>query len=331
MLSTEFTRLLGIEHPIIQAGMGNDCGPELASAVSNAGALGTLGSIGLSLDAYREAIRRCRELTDRPFAANIVTWDWAPFANQMVDVTIEERVPAAVVSFGDPVPAIHRLKEAGVLTIGQVQSFEGARAALAAGPAALIVQGNEAGGHTGGRGTLNFAAQVLDIAGDTPIIIAGGVGNGRGLAAAIAMGAAGVVMGTRFKASVEFGSTTPHLAELKQAIVASDGSNTAWDEIFDEAYGMEWPNGIEGRALLNRFTSEWRGRASELRTVVAGAPRAGFVRELMKSPDTMINWAGESSGLVDEVLPAAEIIRRTIEQAERLLQAVASRLSAANV
>ncbi|HEX2174096.1 MAG TPA: nitronate monooxygenase [Dehalococcoidia bacterium] len=299
MLRTELTRRLGIDHPIIQAGMGDGAGVELAAAVSNAGGLGTIGSAGLPPRELRERIRRCRDLTDRPFAVNILTFPIAPFWQEWVEVAIEERPPIVTLSFGDPLPWLERCRAAGLQT---------------------IVQGNEAGGHTGRRGTLSFAAQAIDLAGDLPVVVAGGIADGRGLAAALALGAAGVVMGTRFKATEEFLAPAP----LKSAIVASDGSNTLYDEILDLAYGWVWPNQVLGRGLRNRFTEEWTGRAEELRAAVAAQEEPfGFVGRLAADPETAINWAGESAGLIDEILPAAKVVQRTVQQAEDLLRAVA--------
>jgi nitronate monooxygenase len=329
-LETELTRRLQIDWPIIQAGMGDSAGATLASAVSNAGALGTIGSIGAGPDYLEAQIRRARELTAKPFAVNVVTFDWAPFASQLLEVALRQDVPVVTLSFGNPLPSLEKCQAAGVRTLVQVQDLAAATAVLKAAPDGLIVQGNEAGGHTGRRGTLNFAAQVLDMAGDVPVVIAGGVGSGRGLAAALAMGAAGVVMGTRFKASVEFGTDTGDEFLVtnwqKDAIVASDGSNTIYDEILDEAFGLDWPNHITGRGLRSRFTDEWEGRHDELRAEVASRPMFGFVEELARSPETVINFAGESSGLVDSVKPAADIVAEAVKSAERLLRAAARSL-----
>jgi nitronate monooxygenase len=321
MIATELTARIGIDHPIIQAGMAVEAGARLAAAVSNGGALGTIGSIGGTPDRLAREIRSCRAATGRPFAANVVTWPWAPFAMEMVDVLLAERPPVATLSFGDPLPALERCRSAGITTLVQVQDLDGARAALAARPDALIVQGNEAGGHTGRRGTLSFAAQVLDLAGDVPVVVAGGIGSGRGIAAALALGAAGAVVGTRFKASDEYEGA----AALKQRIVASDGSDTLYDEIFDDACGLAWPRGVTGRALRNRFSEEWGGRREELRRAVAAKPLFGFLAELAADPERDINWAGESAGLVRAVQPAAEIVAELAADAERRLRA-ASRL-----
>lgn len=325
MLATELTRRLGIEHPIIQAGMGGGgCGPELVSAVSNAGALGTLATIGTRTEDAAIAIAGTRALTNRPFALNIVCFPWAPFWEEHVELAVRERPPVVTLSFGDPVPALRRLKEAGVPVIVQVQGLAGAKAALAEGPDAIIVQGNEAGGHTGRRGTLSFAAQVLDLAGDVPVALAGGIANGRGLAAALAMGASGVVMGTRFKATSEFAIDPA----VRQAIVESDGSNTIYDEIVDLARGGLWPNGVTGRVIRSAFTDEWDGRDEELVERVRSFERPQlFMAQYGSAALQQLNWAGESSGLVDEILPAAEVVRRTMAEAEELLARVAGVLA----
>src|SRR5688572_11718536 len=319
MLDAALTRRLGIRHPIIQAGMGGDAGPALAAAVSNAGALGSMGTIGVPPNAVREMVAQCRAATTSPWALNIVTFKSAPFAAESLDIAIEERVPVITLSFGEPIPALRRCRDAGIPVIVQVQDFTAALSVMAEKPLAIVVQGNEAGGHTGGRGTMSFAAQVLEAAGDIPVIVAGGVGNGRGLAAALAMGAAGVVMGTRFKATDEFIAPAP----IKQAIAVSDGSNTSAAEVFDAPYPIQWPEGVVGRAMNNRFSQEWRGRETELRAKAASMPPFAFVGELARDPETAINWAGESSGLVDSILPAATIVEQTVAEAERLLRKAA--------
>jgi nitronate monooxygenase len=323
MLRTPFTARFAIDHPIVQAGMGAEAGAALAAAVSNAGALGTIGTIGGTPDRLRDEIRACRAATARPFAVNVVTWAWAPWWQDLVDVALAERVPVVTLSFGDPLPHLERCRAAGARVIVQVQDVPGARRALDAGVDAVIAQGNEAGGHTGRRGTMSLAAQVLDLAGAVPVLVAGGIASGRGLAAALAMGAAGAVMGTRFKASAEYEAT----AALKDAIVASDGGDTLYDEIFDDACGFDWPHRVASRALRNRFTDEWLGRRDALRTRVAALPQFGFVMELMGDSATQINWAGESSGLVDRVRPAGEIVARVVADAARRLRSAAERVA----
>jgi nitronate monooxygenase len=315
-MQTALTTLLHIEHPIIQAGMGGGANPQLAAAVSNAGGLGSLSSIAMPPDMVRATIAETRSLTGKPFAVNMVTWAFTSNWQEIIDTVIDERPPVVTISFGDPIPAFEKCKAAGLQTILQVQDAPGLEAAIRARPDAIIVQGNEAGGHTGRRSTLSFATQALELAGDIPIVVAGGIANGRGLAAALAMGAAGVVMGTRFKATDEFGGQPLH----KQAIVASDGGNTLYDEINDLARGGLWPNNVTGRALRNSFTDEWEGRREELAATVAAETPRGFFAKHMAEPEQQLNWAGEISGIITEVLPAAEVVTRTIAEATALIE-----------
>lgn len=321
MLRTSFTESFGVTHPIVQAGMASDSGWRLAAAVSNAGGLGTVGSIGRTPDGLREEIQACRAATSQPFAVNLCCFAWSPFAGDLVDVVVDERVPIVTLSFGDVIPALRRCREQGIRTSVQVQSAGAARSILAEGVDLLIVQGNEAGGHTGERGTLSLAAEVLRMAGDTPVAVAGGIGDGRGLAAVLTMGGAAAVMGTRFKATTEFGPMVKHDAAQKQAIVDADGDGTRWAEVTDIAMGMVWPEGIAGRVIANRFTAEWLGRDEELRAAVAaiGEP-FGWTSRHNSDTDTTLNWAGESAGLVDGVRGAAEVVSETVADAEAYLR-----------
>ncbi|MGE0599986.1 MAG: NAD(P)H-dependent flavin oxidoreductase [Dehalococcoidia bacterium] len=328
MLTTAFTRTFDVQHPIIQAGMSSDCGWRIAAAVSNAGGLGTIGSLGRTPDGLREEIRNCRSATNKPFAVNVCPFQWAPFANEVLDAAIDERIPAITLSFGDVVPALRRAKAAGIRTMVQVQTMAAARDIIAEGTDLLIVQGHEAGGHSGQRGTLSFAAQALEAAGGIPVAVAGGIGNGRGLAGVLAMGASAAVMGTRFKATPEFGPLATMDEEQKAALVASNGDNTVQDEITDIALGMTWPEGVAGRVFRNQFTEEWLERREELRAAVAAIPQPfGWTSRNNQAPDTILNWTGESAGLVDAVRPAAEIVARTVSEAESLLRNVSGVVS----
>ncbi len=314
MLATPFTTRFGVEHPLIQAGM-NAAGPELAAAVSNAGALGTLGTIGKSPNQVAEEIARTRELTARPFAVNVVTFEWAPFASETAAAAIDAGAEILTASFGEPERVARQAREAGIKTIVQVQHLEGARRAIEFRPDLLVVQGNEAGGHTGTRGTLSFAAQVLDMAGDIPVAVAGGIATGRGLAAVLAMGASAAVCGTRFKATHEY----PEAEYLKEQVIASTGSDTTDDELNDVAYGMQWPSGVVGRAIRGPFQQEWEGRTGELRELVAKQRPFEFVGELA-ARNASVNWAGESSGLIQRVEPAAAVVANILAEAESLLE-----------
>ena len=303
--------------------MGAEAGPELVAAVSEAGGLGTIGTIATLPDEVRMAIRRCRDLTAMPFAVNMVTFEGAPHRDEIIEMVLREKPAAVTLSFGDPLPTLRLCREAGIKTLVQVQDFAGAKAVLAAGTDALIVQGNEAGGHTGRRGTLSFLAQTLAIAGDTPVVAAGGIADGRGLAAVLAMGASGALIGTRFKASVEYGCADIY----KDVIAASDGDNTLGGTLLDVPFPWTWPANVVGRGIRNAFTAEWEGREDELKAAVAALPPFGFLQGLWADPEQSINWAGESSGLVGSVLPAAEILRSVVREAEEILRRVPSILA----
>lgn len=329
MLTTALTRELGIDHPVVQAGMSSDSGAALASAVSNAGGLGTVGSLGRSPEGLEQELATMATATSRPWSVNLATFDWAPFASMLVDVAIAARPPSITLSFGNILPALEQCQAAGLPTLVQVQDFATAEAVIAVRPSGIIVQGHEAGGHTGLRGTMSFAAQVLEIANGVPVIVAGGIAGGRGLAAALAMGASGVVMGTRFKATLEFGGpNTGHLDAQRDAIVSQDGDHTFCSETADIALGMQWPPGIVARILANRFTDEWVGREHELRAEVSRQTAPfGWTSANNNRPENMLNWAGESAGLVHEILPAAEVVTRTVAEAEEHLRAAAGLLS----
>jgi nitronate monooxygenase len=325
MLHTRLTRLLDIDHPIIQAGMGSVAGPELVAAVSEAGGLGTLATIGLPPAQVGALIARTRDLTGRPFALNLVTFETAPFRDENLDVALQEKAGIVTLSFGDFSPALRRFKDAGATVIVQVQDAAQARAAVAGHADAIIAQGSEAGGHTGRRGTLSFGAQVLDIAEGTPVIIAGGVANGRGLAAALAMGADGVVMGTRFKLSEESTARPDH----KEAIIASDGDDTIADLANDAAYPFTWPSNVVGRVIRTPFAERWAGHAGELRELASRYPEPlGLLTDTALDPPVDLNWGGQSAAMMSAVRPAAEIVRDTVHQAEELLTAVRGTLGA---
>lgn len=324
MIRTPFTAKAGIHHPLIQSGM-SDAGPDLVVAVCEAGALGSLGTMGKSPEQIRDQVAEVRARTAAPFAVNVATFDWAPFWRDVVDAAVHSGAPWVTLSFGDPEYGLRACAEAGVGRIVQVQDLQGAQRALSLGADLVIAQGHEAGGHTGLRGTLSFAAQVLNLAGTTPVGIAGGIGDGRGVAAALAMGAAAAVMGTRFKTCPEF----PAHPWEKDEILENDGDDTYAGPETDQAYGLTWPEGVVGRAVGNRFTREWAGRSDDLRAKVAADPRPfGFVRDLVGS-GTSVNWAGESAGLVSRSIPAGEVVAEVMRDAEVRLRAVAAMLQPA--
>lgn len=318
-IRTPLCDLLGIDVPIGNAGMAGTAGAALAAAVASAGALGGLGGIsregpsGLSA-----AIDRVRDLTPAPFSVNL----WVHVlgaAPAFLDVCLEKRVPSITLSFGDPTPYVARAHDAGVLVLHQVQTVAGAKEAAAARVDAIIAQGGEAGGHTGSVATMALVPQSVDVAGGIPVIAAGGIADGRGMVAALALGAQGVIMGTRFVASEE---ATPMAMHHRKRILEATADDTVFTDVFDIVEGLPWPQGISGRTIATPFAREWHGREEELRrareAILAESPQPGSPPERAQSA-----YAGQSSGLVHDVLPAAEIVREIMREAEAVRQALA--------
>jgi NAD(P)H-dependent flavin oxidoreductase YrpB (nitropropane dioxygenase family) len=319
-VKTAICDLFGVDVPILSAGMaGGYAGPSLAAAVSEAGGLGGLGGIDRSgPPGLRERIHRTRALTSKPFSVNL----WVHLLGAVpafLDVCIEERVPSVTFSFGDAAPYVAKARDAGALIIHQVQTVAGARDAAASGVDAIIAQGGEAGGHTGSVATMTLVPQAVDVAGSIPVIAAGGIADGRGLVAALSLGAHGIVMGTRFVASAEGTSPVPgHL----EKIIAASADDTIFTDVFDIIDGMQWPAGISGRSITTPFAQEWHGREDALRSAreailaESGVPNQAPARAYSA-------YAGQSAGLIHEVKTAAQIIREIIAEAEAVLDALA--------
>jgi NAD(P)H-dependent flavin oxidoreductase YrpB (nitropropane dioxygenase family)/catechol 2,3-dioxygenase-like lactoylglutathione lyase family enzyme len=312
MLRTPVCDLLGIEAPIVQAGMATFTSAELVAAVSNAGGLGILGALLRPVDELRDQIRRIRTLTSRPFGVNHVIAHLDPTA---LDVTFEERVPVLSLAWGDPAPLVVRAHAAGMRVIHQVPTGAEAARAAAAGVDVIVGQGTDGGGHVGFVGTLPLLPAVVDAAQGVPVLAAGGIADGRGLAAALALGADGVLMGTRFLATLE----APIPDAWKRMIVGSDESTTVRTAAFDRAVAMVWP-GAEVRAIRNAFLTEWGERSDD-----AGAHAAELGPRLFAAGQTgdfevFPPMAGQSCGLIREVLPAGEVVRRTVAEAEAALR-----------
>jgi len=316
MLKTRITELFGIRYPIISAPMGGHSGGRLAAAVSQAGALGTFGAVPADPDWVGEQIRYVRSQTDKPFGVGFIT-PFLPNFPKNFEVALEEKVPVILLSFSDPAEQVARAKQAGLRTICQVQRVEDAREALAAGTDVLVVQGNEAGGHTGLISTLTFLSLIFDIAGNTPVAAAGGIGNGRALAAVLAAGGEGAWIGTPFLA-------TPEAIEVsdayKERIVGSDGQDTIYTRVFDIIEGAPWPPHIPGRALKNRFAQEWHGREDDLQSRRDELAPAYLNAKEKKDTNTAPVWMGQSAGSVKAVRPASEVVQSICDEAERILR-----------
>ena len=305
-MKTRVTELLGIEYPVIQGGMAWVAEYHLAAAVSEAGGFGILGAGGAGADFVREQIRRCRELTDKPFGLNIMLMN--PEADKIARVAVEEGVKAVTTGAGNPGKYMAAWKEAGIRVIPVVASVAMARMMERAGADALVAEGMESGGHIGSTTTFALVPQVADAV-KIPVIAAGGIADGRGFAAAFMLGAEAVQLGTRFVAASE---STVH-ANYKQKIIAAK-------DIDSEVTGMS--HGHPVRQLRNSMTREYLKREKagasfeELEQMTLGALRKAVVEGDTAGGTLM---AGQIAGLVKKEESCREIIRDIMEHGMQLL------------
>jgi nitronate monooxygenase len=327
MIRTRLTDMFGLDYPIMSAPMALYSGGRLAAAVSNAGALGSFGGINpAGPDWLRDQLKLAYEQTDRPFAVGFITHLLAVFP-LLLDVALEERVSVFAFSFADPAAYASRVKEAGATVICQVQSMQHAREAVAAGADVLVAQGNEAGGHTGTMNLLPLLGNVLEAYPDIPVVAAGGITNGRSLAAVLAAGADGAWVGTALLATPECVEVPE---EYKKAIVASDGEDTVYTQVLDiittKIIGIPpWPEGIAERVRREPIVNEWYGRVNELRASLDEAMRQ-FNESRARGEQTVL--MGQGAGAVRSIRPAAEVVRRICDDAERILRERPGRLLA---
>jgi nitronate monooxygenase len=313
VLHTRLCDLFEIEHPILNAPMGGGDAPgALAAAVSNAGGLGLIG--GTTIDGapwLRSQIRHARELTDRPFGVGLISH--FPGAADLMAVALDEGVRIIAHSFADPAPFMDAARDAGARVLCQVRTVDGARRAAEAGVDVVTAQGTEAGGHTGRVSTLPLVPAVVDAIAPTPVVAAGGIADGRGIAAALMLGADGVWMGTRFVATSESGTSDAYRAR----VVASTADDTVLTEVFDVATGWPWPEGVAGRAIANDFSQRWHGREDELRAW-ADEHRDEYAALGPDAAEKPV-WAGEAASLVTAVESAGDVVARLVEQAVAVL------------
>ena len=313
-ISTPLTARLGIRHPILSAPMDVIAGARLTAAVSAAGGFGILGG-GYGDEAWlKRETARLADASDS-FGIGFITWSLAK-QPALLDIALEARPRAIMLSFGDPAPFAPRIKSSGALLICQVQDEAMARQALDAGADILIAQGTEAGGHGASRTTLDIVPAIVDLAaGRVPVAAAGGIGDGRGLAAMLMLGASGVLLGTRFYASQECDGPE----EAKRRICAASSGNSVRGIIFDLSRNNVWPAPFTGRCLINDHARRWMGREVELmqnvRTVAADYAAARAAGDF----DVAAVIAGEAVGLIHDIPPAAEIVDRIVTEAEQTL------------
>jgi nitronate monooxygenase len=312
-IGTALTERFGLEHPIVLAPMGSVSGGRLAAAVSNAGGLGLVGGGYGDRDWMGKELSVARAETTRPWGVGLITWH---ATTETVELALSYEPHAFMLSFGDPRPYVPAIKAAGCALICQIQDVEDARAAKAAGADVIVAQGTEAGGHGARRATLPLVPAVVDAVAPTPVLAAGGIVGGRGLAAALMLGAQGVLMGTRFYAATE---SLGH-QRAKERIVAARGSDTRRTRVFDVVRQHHWPKPYTGRALRNAFLERWDGREDDL-TAALDAEIPAFRAAVREGDfDTAMVWAGEAVDLISDVAPAAELVRRIGAEAEECLR-----------
>jgi NAD(P)H-dependent flavin oxidoreductase YrpB (nitropropane dioxygenase family) len=308
-LHTPVCDLLGIEVPILQAGMAGFTTPELVAAVSNAGGLGIIGGLRMSADQLRNDIRRVRELTTRPFGVNHVV---CLLDNAAFEVTIAQRVSVLSLAWGQSSDLTYRAHDAGLKVVHMVTSPEEAGQVASDGADVVVAQGNEGGGHVGHMSTLPLVPQVVDAVGSVPVLAAGGIADGRGLAAVLMLGAQGALIGTRFLATHEARAR----GRSKDVILNALGSQTMTSKFYDDVLDIVWPGSVV-RSIRHPLLDEWAERPQDW-GLAAGQLRPALEAAL-SSGDFVL--AGESSGLIHDIVPAGELVERIARQAEDVLEA----------
>ena len=318
MIHTPICDLLGIEFPIIQAGMGPFTSAELVAAVSNAGALGSLGAGARPIKNFREQLYKISGLTNRPFAVNHTLSPALPNP-EAFNLSLKAKPRLISFALGNPKEYVKQVHDEGILVMHQVTTVEQAYQAAECGVDIIIAQGSEAGGFGGTIAGLVLIPQVVDAVSPVPVVAAGGIADGRGLAAALVLGAQGVNLGTRFLASIE----APISDNWKQAILRAESQDAVkvefWNDIFPVS-GQAYQ--VIPRALSSPFIMEWQNRrevakqeAKRLQIEVVSAIEQGRVGDLFP-------FTGQTTGQIKDILPAAEIVHRLVNEAEVALKRI---------
>ena len=321
-LHTPLCDLLGVEVPVLNAPMGGGDAPGvLAAGVSEAGGLGLVGGTTIEGAPWLVSqIRAVRGATDRPFGVGFVSH--FPGTAELMRAALDEGVRIVAHSFADPTPFVGPAHDAGALVVCQVRTVDEAKRAADAGVDVVTAQGTEAGGHTGRVSTLPLVTAVVDAVAPIPVVAAGGIADGRGVAAALLLGAVGVWIGTRFLATPEAGVSDAY----KARVVEATADDTVLTDVFDLALGRPWPEGVSGRAIRNRFAARWEGHEAELRAW-SDEERAGY---LALGPEAEAEersiWAGEGASLVRGIESAGDVVRSLAREAAAVLVARPSEL-----
>jgi nitronate monooxygenase len=315
-LTTELTQMLQLTTPILSAPMAGVAGGALASAVSRAGGLGLIGG------GYGDREWLVRELDiagDAGVGLGFITWALARDPALLI-LALERRPRAIFLSFGDLRPHAATIARAGIPLIAQVQTLADARMAIAEGAQIIVAQGTEAGGHGGVRATMALVPAIVDAVGDVPVVAAGGIADGRGLAASLMLGAAGVLCGTAFYVALE---SLAH-PNVKAAAVRASGDYTVRGQVFDMVRGLEWPGEWKIRTLANNFYRQWAGNPEELKASLSEQQRAYRLAQQSGDVATAAVIVGEAVDLVNEIESASAIVARITKGAQVRLAAFRS-------
>jgi len=306
VLDTWLTRELGITLPLVGAPMGGRAGGALAGEVTRAGGLGLIGAARYNTAEWLDTeARTAREVGGGLLGFGLMTWSLHD-DDALLDAVLALEPRVVTLSFGDPAPFVERAHAAGALVLSQINTVDDLRVVEAAGVDAVVAQGHEAGGHTGRIGTLPLLQEILEST-SLPVLAAGGIASGRGLAAVLAAGGEGAFVGTALLASPE----TVGPAYARGRLVDAGSTDTVYTDVFDKARHQPWPQRWGGRALTNAFTERWHGAGADEQTL-ADAYTAD-------DPDTGVVYAGEAAGLVTAERPAGDVIRDIGAQADELL------------
>lgn len=313
MIVTRLTEMFGLSTPIVLAPMGAVSGGQLAAAVSNAGGLGMVGGGYGDPEWLARELALVKASTKRPWGAGLITW---AATDAVVEQVLAARPDAVMLSFGDPRRLGRLINAAGCRLICQVQDRDGAQLALEAGADLIVAQGTEAGGHGGERATLPLVPSIVDLVAPTPVIAAGGIADGRGLAAALMLGAQGALIGTRFYAAPQALASAP----AKRRILTAYAVSTVRTRVFDQVRGYAWPTRHTGRALRNAFVTRWHGSESELDAALPEQRSAYQAAAAQGDCDTAVVWAGECVDLINDVEDATVLVARITSEAEQALK-----------
>lgn len=315
MFKTELTEKLGIEYPIIQAGMGGVAMAELVAAVSEVGGLGVIGAALMTPDALRNEVRKVKELTDKPFAVDLLLAKNWPGQEEMIQVMYDEEVPVFASGLGSPAAYAEEMHDRGMTIMAVIGTVRHAHKVTDGGTDIVIAQGTEGGGHTGRIATMALVPQVVDAIAPTPVVAAGGIADGRGLVAALSLGACGVWVGTRFVATREAASHDNY----KHKIVDATEEGTQVTKCF---------TGKDCRVIKNRYLDQWEDRQGEIKPfpfqmMVDSSKMDAAIGH--GDTDLGLMPAGQISGAIKEVKSAADVVREMIEEAEEVLQKLAEK------